>query len=289
MTSLASDVAQRVQEVEWTATDYLHTRSRVLLMKEFLRRSALWAEELDLGDRWPFIDVARALRGSDTAPTVLLDEVRATLELKMVGGYVTEMALAGVNLAAMRDSSSKLPDLLDLYEPLLVMFERGGGFSVDGSGMIDVDYAGVAMKTLEYHAARPSIVPLDSISLDPIDAAFERARSAGSMTEEGAILLACELLKDEFGQAMKTAHHEDVVILLDKVTEFASAWSVPFNTQQYLDTDDPVHALVPSIIIIPKDRTIAPHLAPSAIDTAEYLRSVASGKMPWTVRHSRSK
>lgn len=176
MKSSALDVAQRVQEVEWTATDYLHTRSRVLLMKEFLRRSALWAKNLDLGDHWPFIDIARALRGGDTAPTVLLNEVRATLELKMVGGYASEMALAAINLAAMRDSRSKLPDLPDLYEPLLVMFERGGRFSVDGSGMVDVDYAGVAIKTLEHNVARPPIAPLDSVSLDAIDDEFERGR-----------------------------------------------------------------------------------------------------------------
>lgn len=109
------------------------------------------------------------------------------------------------------------------------------------------------------------------------------------MTKEVAVSLANELLIEEFGPTMKTAHHEDVVILLDKVTEFASAWSVPFNTQQYLDTDDPIHALIPSTIIIPKDRTITPHVAPSAIDTAEYLRSVATGEFPWTVRQPRNK
>lgn len=109
------------------------------------------------------------------------------------------------------------------------------------------------------------------------------------MTKEVAASLAAELLMEEFGPTMKTAHQEDVVILFDKVTEFSSAWSVPFNTQQYLDTDDPIHALIPSIIIIPKDRTIAPHVAPSAIDTAEYLRCVANGEMPWTVRQPRTK
>lgn len=176
MRSLALTVAHRVQKVEWTATDYRHTRSRVLLMKEFLRRSALWAKELDLGDHWPFIDVARALRGSDTAPVALLNEVRATLELKMVGGCASEMALAAMNLAAMRDDNVTLPDLPDLYEPLLVMFERGGGFSVHGSGMVDVYHAGVAIRTLGFHAAKSMIAPLDSFSLDTIDVEFEIRR-----------------------------------------------------------------------------------------------------------------
>lgn len=104
------------------------------------------------------------------------------------------------------------------------------------------------------------------------------------MTKDDAVSLATELLVAEFGRTMTTAHHEDVVILLDKVVEFAAAWSVPFNTQQYLDTDDPIHGLVPSVVIVPKDRAVAPHLAPSAVDTAEYLRCVASGEMPWTAR-----
>jgi hypothetical protein len=112
--------------------------------------------------------------------------------------------------------------------------------------------------------------------------------SAVSMTKESAVSLAVELLVEEFGRTMKTAHQEDVVILLGEVVEFASAWAVPFNTQQYLDTNDPVHALIPSIIIIPKNRRIAPHVAPSAIETAEYLRSVASGEMPWTIRPPRN-
>lgn len=106
------------------------------------------------------------------------------------------------------------------------------------------------------------------------------------MTKDVAVYLATEVLMEEYGPTLKTPYQEDVVILLDKVAEFASAWSVPFNTQQYIDTNDPIHALIPSVIIVPKDRAIAPHVAPSALSTADYLRRVASGEIPWNIRRS---
>ena len=49
-----------------------------------------------------------------------------------------------LHFSALRESGESLPDLPDMFEPLIVFFERGGGFGIDTTGMIQVDHA--AMK-----------------------------------------------------------------------------------------------------------------------------------------------
>ncbi|WP_031066553.1 hypothetical protein [Streptomyces sp. NRRL WC-3742] len=44
-----------------------------------------------------------------------------------------------MHFAALKESGTALPRLPDPYEPVVSLFENGGGFSLDGTGMIDID------------------------------------------------------------------------------------------------------------------------------------------------------
>jgi hypothetical protein len=75
-----------------------------------------------------------------------------------------------LHFAALLDAGIDLPQAPPLpFEPLLVMFERGGGFRVEGGGFIDVDTLGVKIGTIEDNLNSEPIVKLDQAALDALD------------------------------------------------------------------------------------------------------------------------
>lgn len=101
------------------------------------------------------------------------------------------------------------------------------------------------------------------------------------ITRSEAVHSARELLVSAIGDDLLTQDGEHVVIRAEMISEYEVAWLVPFNTKEYLETRDPTHAMIPSAVLVPKDRTIRPHYPPSAIDVPVYLARVASGELPW--------
>jgi len=49
------------------------------------------------------------------------------------------------------------------------MFERGGGFSTEGSGLIEVDSLGIRIGTVEDNLSEQPIIALDEATLDAAD------------------------------------------------------------------------------------------------------------------------
>ncbi|MEJ8644089.1 hypothetical protein WKI68_27655 [Streptomyces sp. MS1.HAVA.3] len=74
-----------------------------------------------------------------------------------------------LNFAVLSDIRTGLPDLPSPFESLVLMFERGGTFSLDGSGHIEVDMAAMARGTVEQALERAPL-DLDGTSLDALDA-----------------------------------------------------------------------------------------------------------------------
>jgi hypothetical protein len=76
-------VLARLKAIDWTddAAAYVHANSRALLMREYLRRTAVWARAYDLEASWPFLDLAQLV-----APEVeLAPEVATELEEALMG------------------------------------------------------------------------------------------------------------------------------------------------------------------------------------------------------------
>ena len=133
---LSRTVLERLRTVDWYGdweVASAHTRSRALLMREYLRRAALWAQAYEAEEEWPFFDVTEFVD-----PTFRLDpEVDADLEEflshKVPTPSTARTCRGAVRWAALKAEQSEagLPDLPDPYEPLLLMYQRGGGYSIE--------------------------------------------------------------------------------------------------------------------------------------------------------------
>ncbi|MFF3396852.1 hypothetical protein ACFYW1_38825 [Streptomyces sp. NPDC002669] len=170
-------VLERLRGVDWSDEDraWRHENSRALLMREYLRRAALWADHCGAERSWPFFDLAE-----HAYPTVRIpDGIAAELDevLRGVGpSSVRTTCRAAVRWAVLRAGSASgplpdLPDLPDLYEPLLVLYERGGGFFVEE--FIDLGGAMVRLGTVESNLAARPFLTLAPAALDTLDAEGE--------------------------------------------------------------------------------------------------------------------
>ena len=159
----AVQLAHRLRAVDW-AGDFTHTRSRVKLMREYLRRAAWWAQRLDRTPEWPFFDIAEAIDPSVRADPELVDRTTEGL-----GWYARRICAWALHLAELRTiAPEKIPDLDDPFEPLIVMFERGGDFTT-ANGRIEVDLAQFPIKSwIDYRTSDP-VVSLDPQTLDELD------------------------------------------------------------------------------------------------------------------------
>ncbi|MCX4745567.1 hypothetical protein OG455_08525 [Kitasatospora sp. NBC_01287] len=160
----------RVRAVVWNDWDgaFEHTRSRAALMREYLRRAALWARWCGAEEAWPFLDLAERVDPGTRAAEDVVDELEEYLAEQVGRHSIRETCRGAVQWAALRAGSHvELPDLPDPYEPLLLMYERGGGFHIEE--FIDLNGVMVRLKRLEDHLSPEPVVALDRAALDALD------------------------------------------------------------------------------------------------------------------------
>jgi hypothetical protein len=157
-------LCKRLAAVDWDG-DMERSRSRVALMGEFLRRSALWADALG-SPRWPFFDIASLIDPSVRATDDLVARARTRTALQdaVVGDTVTW----ALHFAALRDAAIPLPELPDPFEPLVVMYDRGGGFSRHTGLFIQVDVINIPIGDRADRATRKPLL-LNPVALDALD------------------------------------------------------------------------------------------------------------------------
>ncbi|HLL01718.1 MAG TPA: hypothetical protein VK539_14105 [Myxococcaceae bacterium] len=143
MNTHVTATAKRITAINW-AGSFDKTPSRVALLREYLRRAAWWASAVKSAE-WPFFDIAAAVNPQVRAAPAQIEAVEAHL-------------------------SEKLHSVAQPFEPLLRMFERGGGFRLGGSGLIEVDAAGVPKGTAQAHRKDTPVVALEPAALDALDA-----------------------------------------------------------------------------------------------------------------------
>ncbi|XXT19165.1 hypothetical protein WME94_53960 [Sorangium sp. So ce429] len=157
----AAAVVARLQAVDWATVGPLR-RSRVALMREFLRRSALWSEVLGCPDRWPFFDIAGAAGAQAPLP-----ELPAELASRVLSPRSRDTIRWMLRWAAAPPPA--LPGLPEPYEPLLLFYERGGGFTVENR-MVNVGLAGIPLHDRTAYVRPLPFVELDPAALDALDA-----------------------------------------------------------------------------------------------------------------------
>lgn len=149
--------------------DVARTSSCVALMKEFLRREALWAERLDLHDELPFADLAGGVDPTIRCPEDELEFIK-TFSQSTAESRCCRHMLHWDSLVSLAPETVRAFLLPDPYEPLIRLFQRGGCFSREHRVFIEVNRA----ITLNYGSMQPGdvseqVVGLDDHLLDTLD------------------------------------------------------------------------------------------------------------------------
>ncbi|MFJ3515441.1 MULTISPECIES: hypothetical protein [unclassified Streptomyces] len=170
----ASLVLERLRAVEWDGDwdDVLaHVMSRRLLMREYLRRAGMWAQAYSAETVWPFFDVVEYADPEFSLSPEVAAQLQEYLGRIIVTNAVKRTGTGAVRLAEFRARHpDALPDLPDLYEPLLLFYERGGAFLQDNAGFLDLTGVQVRPGTLAGRVAGPPLSSLDPDLLDAVDA-----------------------------------------------------------------------------------------------------------------------
>ncbi|MBV1852437.1 hypothetical protein [Catellatospora tritici] len=170
-------MALRLAEVDWEESQ-LTVPSRMRLMREFLRRSALWAQRLGAVERWPFFDIAGVLEPDLKIDPELVHELVQEMDRRGViwpNHLVVPYVLAFVAL------SSPPTDLPDPFEPLLRFWERGGSFSREGGAILIGHTQRVSAVEIDPYLTPGLTFDISEAVLDELDAPWRakiEARSA---------------------------------------------------------------------------------------------------------------
>lgn len=167
MTTQVQACAARILAVDWAGSD-THTRSRVALLREYLRRAACWLETYPEA-AWPFFDAGALIEPTARADAQTVERVDSALRRPEVIPKVRETCVWAPHIAALRDAGRELGNVPDSYEPLLLMYERGGGFTFDGTGFVQVDFVGVPLGTPEGCRRREPLESSNAHDLDRLD------------------------------------------------------------------------------------------------------------------------
>jgi hypothetical protein len=156
MREAVEQLCRRVGQIEWGQDDRaaaLHVR----LAREYLRRSALWAQRLARSGDWPFFDIAQAVDSGLRADADLLATAREALEANGASWWGQRICEWALHFAALPPDQGGLPQP---YEPLLVLFEKHGDFTTESSVM-NLDYAiGLPFGTWQEHLSQTPVVDL---------------------------------------------------------------------------------------------------------------------------------
>jgi hypothetical protein len=164
-------MVNRLTAINWTdyATGDKNAASRTLLMREFLRRAALWVDFLGGTERWPFFDMAERVDPSVRADRSLIERLDEFADENIPEFIARRMCRATVHWAELQESTQvRLPDLPNPYEPLVVLYERGGVFFVE-NGVADFELRRVPLRTWQANLAPEPIVEINTAVLDALD------------------------------------------------------------------------------------------------------------------------
>ncbi|GAA1603929.1 hypothetical protein ACFQY4_09435 [Catellatospora bangladeshensis] len=173
-----AELVQRLNAVEWSERiDRVGSRTR--LAQEYLRRSALWARALGCTNRWPYFDIAAHVR-----PPAALDEeyVESVLDaLADRGANYLDRSIARymLNFTALQTWPEGLPHP---FEPLVRLFERGGGFAREAGSTRIGAVVGIPEASWERHIDRSPLEDMSDAALDRLDDEWAEAhpRRSGS-------------------------------------------------------------------------------------------------------------
>ncbi|MFG1990080.1 hypothetical protein ACGFJ7_08880 [Actinoplanes sp. NPDC048988] len=167
------EMADRLAAVDWRRGGD-KAWSRAALVKEYFRRAARWAAVYGCDTAVPFYDIAACV-----APGVDVDQEVVDAVVAKVGPgnrSVRRLVPFILRWAALRGTPGvALPsDLEDPFEPLVRLFERGGGFHTE-NGEVNLEWVSVRMAGWRERAGDPPMNVFDVRALDEMDRVGLRA------------------------------------------------------------------------------------------------------------------
>lgn len=171
-------MAARLHAVNWERNGN-RCWSKAALLREYFRRTAQWALAYDCDTRVPFFDIAAcvdpAVRADPQVIDDLLDEVDGGWDVDQVIPFI-------LHWAALRATPAiDVPaGLADPFEPLLLLFERDGGFHTE-NGEVNLEYLAVPMRGWRESAGNAPMLSFAPDVLDEID-------RAGSIAQFGYVM-----------------------------------------------------------------------------------------------------
>jgi hypothetical protein len=104
------------------------------LMLEYMRRVALWQQALKCAEARPFFDIADQIDPSIRVDSEMVNVLHGRFKQGVWVGRIGEWAL---HFAALQDAAKVQHfDLPVPYEPLIVLFEEGGTFTITHEGVL---------------------------------------------------------------------------------------------------------------------------------------------------------
>lgn len=165
-------VIRRLEVIDWhdLGAEVEHAASRSRLMREYLRRMALWVQSVDAVDRWPFPDLASYVTPAADVSMESADRIEVFLHERTLMPHTQNLCYSMLRWALVQDTLPKSQaNLEDPFEPMLILFERGGEFNIE-NGAADFYVARIPLKTWRDHLSADPVSELDRDALDAIDA-----------------------------------------------------------------------------------------------------------------------
>jgi hypothetical protein len=152
--------------------------SKAVLLKEYFRRAAQWADRHACDSRVPFFDIAACVNPDARAAKHVIDEVLATVAAGGGGWNAKQVTPFILHWAALNaEDRQTLPDP---FEPLILLFERGGTFHTE-HGEVNLEWKSVRMAGWRKRANDPPAADLTPEALDAID-------RSGSIAQFGRVV-----------------------------------------------------------------------------------------------------
>ncbi|MBD2770055.1 hypothetical protein IC235_19375 [Hymenobacter sp. BT664] len=158
----------RIKAIDWELKDY-RAASHIALLKEYLRRASLWATALDCADKWPFFDVAAQIDFSLRLDEAKVEALKRYLAPFPVSRTIRRMCEWFVHWAVVKNSPQVTKTALpDPYEPLILLYERGGDFYLE-QGFFHFPVGCFPRGTCSQHYNLVPHILLDEQVLDRLD------------------------------------------------------------------------------------------------------------------------
>ena len=142
---------ERIRSISWES-DFSRQKSQTALLHEHWRRMVKWTEFLNCREQWLFGDLASCIDSNLEIDESKIQKLKQDLELlrMYLHPFIRRVCINFVRWETLKEGSSLVEqsNLPDPYEPIILMFERGGIFYTE-SGYFDLSGAGIPRPTWE--------------------------------------------------------------------------------------------------------------------------------------------